>query len=177
MKINEVIVVEGKNDTKRLKLFFDCDTIETHGLGLSKETIDYIAEVNKSRGVILFLDPDSPGEKIRKTINEAIPNLKNAFVMKVDARTTKKVGIEHASKEVLEDALKHMFTYAVEDTSLSYSDYIALGLSGMDESALMREKLAKAFHLGKCNAKTMYKRLNMLGKTKEEIIEVLEEVN
>ena len=177
MKINEVIVVEGKNDTKRLKLFFDCDTIETHGLGLNKETIDYIAEVNKSRGVILFLDPDSPGEKIRKTINEAIPNLKNAFVMKADARTTKKVGIEHASKEVLEDALLHMFTYAVEDTSLSYSDYIELGLSGMKESAIRREKLAKAFHLGKCNAKTMYKRLNMLAKTKEEIIEVLEGVN
>lgn len=175
MKINEVIVVEGKNDTKRLKLFFDCDTIETHGLALNQETIDYIKEVNKSRGVILFLDPDSPGEKIRKTINNAIPDLKNAFVMKVDARTSKKVGIEHASKEVLEEALANMFTYKVEDITLSYEDFINLGLSGMNDSAMRREKLAKEFHLGKCNAKTMYKRLNMLGKTTEEILEVLKE--
>ena len=44
--IKEVIVVEGINDTKRLKQFFDVDTIETHGMGLSDKTIDFIKEVN-----------------------------------------------------------------------------------------------------------------------------------
>ena len=38
--IKEVIVVEGANDTKRLKSFFDVETIETHGLGLNTETIN-----------------------------------------------------------------------------------------------------------------------------------------
>ena len=42
--IKEVIVVEGANDTKRLKSFFDVDTIETKGLGLKKETIEYILD-------------------------------------------------------------------------------------------------------------------------------------
>ena len=63
--IKEVIVVEGVNDTKRLKSFFGVDTIETHGLGLKKETIELIKKINDKRGVILFLDPDTPGEKIR----------------------------------------------------------------------------------------------------------------
>ena len=63
--IRELIVVEGKNDTKRLKSFFDVDTIETHGMGLGKETIELIRKANEKRGVILFLDPDTPGEKIR----------------------------------------------------------------------------------------------------------------
>ena len=40
--IKEVIVVEGINDTKRLKQFFDVDTIETHGMGLSDKTIEFI---------------------------------------------------------------------------------------------------------------------------------------
>ena len=58
MKIKEVIVVEGKNDDLRLKQFFDCDTIITHGLGLDDKTIEMIKEMNDKRGVILFLDPD-----------------------------------------------------------------------------------------------------------------------
>ncbi|MBR4421464.1 MAG: toprim domain-containing protein, partial [Erysipelotrichaceae bacterium] len=66
--IREVIVVEGKNDTRRLQAFFDVDTIETHGLGLKKETIDFIRKVNEERGVILFLDPDHPGEKLRNIL-------------------------------------------------------------------------------------------------------------
>lgn len=172
--IKEVIVVEGTNDTKRLKSFFEVDTIETHGLGLSKETIELVKEANKKRGVILFLDPDTPGEKLRTRLNKEVPGCKNAFVLKEDARTKKKVGIEHADKQTLEEALNNLVTYSEDKESLSLEEYNDLGLSGMPDSVNKREKITKAFHIGKCNAKTMYKRLNMLGVTLEEIREVLE---
>lgn len=172
--INEVIVVEGKNDTKRLKSFFDVETIETHGLGLKKETVELIREIQNRRGVILFLDPDTPGEKIRSHLNSQIPGLKNAFLMKEDARTKKKVGIEHASKEVLEEALKHLVTYAEREETLSEEDFYELGLNGREDSSLKREQIARAFHLGLCNAKTMYRRINLLGLTYQQIAEVLE---
>ena len=84
-KIKEVIVVEGKNDTNHLKEYFEVDTIETNGLGLSKNTIELIKNINSKTGVILLLDPDTPGEKIRKRINEEIPNLKNVFLFKKEA--------------------------------------------------------------------------------------------
>ena len=171
--IKELIVVEGVNDTKRLKSFFDVDTIETHGMGLSKETIEFIRQAEKSRGVILFLDPDTPGEKIRKKINDAIPGLKNAFVLKEDARTKKKVGIEHASKEILEEALNNIITYTDEKKTLSLDEFYQLGLSGNKDSSLKREKIIKHFHLGKCNGKTMFKRLNMLGIEYKDLIEIL----
>ncbi len=171
--IRELIVVEGKNDTLRLQTFFDVETIETHGLGLNKETVDLIRRANEKRGVILFLDPDTPGEKIRRTLNEQIPGLKNAFVMKEDARTSKKVGIEHASKEVLEEALEHLVTYDEFKESLNQEDFYELGLSGMKDSKEKREKVSKAFHLGRCNGKTLFKRLNMLGIGREQIEEVL----
>ena len=167
--IKEIIVVEGVNDTKRLRSFFDCETIETHGLGLSKETIEYIKQVNNKRGVILFLDPDTPGEKIRNRLNKEIPNLKNAFVLKQDARTTKKVGIEHASKEVLEEALNNLITYSDSKESISQSEFYDLGLNGQNDSKEKRELISKYYHLGKCNSKTMFKRLNMLGVTYDEI--------
>ena len=74
--IQEVIVVEGKNDTRRLQSFFDVDTFETDGLALNKEKIELIRKLNEKRGVILFLDPDSPGEKIRQRLNSEIAGLK-----------------------------------------------------------------------------------------------------
>jgi len=172
--IKEVIVVEGKSDTKRLKMFFDCETIETHGLGLNKETLAYIKEINEKRGVILFLDPDFPGEKIRNRINEALPSVKNAFVLKEDARTDKKVGVEHASKEALQEALRNLISYQANVCSLSKEDFCSLGLSGQRDSSFKRDILSKKFHLGKCNAKTMYKRLNMIGLCKDEIKIALE---
>lgn len=171
--INEVIVVEGTNDTKRLKSFFDVETIETHGLGLKKETIELIKQVNDKRGVILFLDPDTPGEKIRNRLNSEIPNLKNAFVLKEDARTKKKVGIEHADKQTLEEALNNLVTYSDSKQSLTQAEYNSLGLNGNEDSVSKREILSKQFHIGKCNSKTMFKRLNMLGITKQDIEKVL----
>ncbi len=172
-KIKEVIVVEGKNDSERLKSFFDVDTIETNGLSINKETLEYIKEVNKKREVILFLDPDTPGEKIRKRINDYIPGLKNAFILKEDARTSKKVGVEHAGREVLEEALKNCITYCEIPEGLSPEDFYELGLSGKEDSAAKRDRLAKIFKTGKCNARTMCKRLNMLKIKKEDIEKVL----
>lgn len=171
--IKEVIVVEGKNDTKRLKEFFDCETIETHGLGINKNTIELINEINSRLGVILFLDPDTPGEKIRKRINDAIPGLKNAFILKEDARTKKKVGVEHASKEVLEEALLNVVTYTDKKESLSFQEFIDLGLSGLQQSQIKRNEVSKYFHIGKCNSKTMLKRLNLLQIKKEDIEKIL----
>ena len=113
--------------------------------------------------------PDTPGEKIRKKINDSIPNLKNVFLFKKDARTTKKVGVEHASKEVLENALKNIVTYKKNIETLSYDEYVKLGFVGKKDSASKRNKIANKFHLGECNAKTLYKRLNMLGIKKTQL--------
>ena len=168
-RIKEVIVVEGSHDEAKLKKFFDCDTIATHGLGLSEAKINEIEAINKTRGVILFLDPDAPGEKIRQILNQRIKGLKNAFIDKKDAHTAKKVGIEHADEKTLREALAHLLTYETEGYSLRWTDYLELGLAGGKQAALRREYLGRLYHIGKGNAKTMYKRLNMLKKDRSTI--------
>ena len=100
-KIKEVIIVEGKTDTQVLKELFDVETIETHGLALSQETLDYIKKVNDTRGVIVLTDPDYPGMKIRNMIKDVLPNSKHAFVKKKDAIGKNKVGIAEARKEAI----------------------------------------------------------------------------
>lgn len=176
MKFKEIIVVEGKHDTNTLKQYFDCDTIETNGSSIDKRTIELIRKAQHNRGVIIFTDPDFPGEKIRTTINQAIPGCKNAFIAKDKAKTTRKVGIEHASKEDLEEALSHLLTYGDIEQTLDYDDYIAFGFSGKENSAELREKIGRRLFLGKPNAKTLYKRLNMLQLHKEDVAELVNEI-
>ena len=74
-------------------------------------------------------------------VNQEIPGLKNTFLMKEDARNRKKVGIEHASKEVLEEALTHLITYTEKEESLSEEEFYELGLNGTADSAKKREIL------------------------------------
>lgn len=177
MKLNEVIVVEGKHDSQKLQSFFDVDTIETNGLHLSSEKIQFIRELHEKRGVILFLDPDSAGERIRNRLNTAIPNLKNAFIDKTKCRTSKKVGIEHANQEDLEAALSNVISYGdkIEDT-LRYDEYLALGFQGQEHSRALRKKVGNLLFLGECNAKTLFKRLNMYQINYEALSKIVEEL-
>ncbi len=169
MKIQEVIVVEGKNDTAVLKSYFDCDTIETHGTCLSESTLKLIEKMHEKRGVIIFTDPDYPGESIRKQINQRVKGCKNAFVAKEMAKTDKKVGVEHASKSVLEEALRNCVTFEERESTLTLQQFQSLGLSGKANSAALRDQVSRHFHLGHCNAKTLYKRLCMANIHYEEI--------
>lgn len=165
-KIKEIIVVEGKNDTNTLQSYFQCDTIETNGDTLNKNTLKRIEQAQKVRGIIVFTDPDTPGEHIRRQINERIPGCKNAFIDKKKARTDKKVGVEHASKEDLWQSLKNCVTFSSPIQSLSFEEFLDLGLMG---DSFRRNQVCQWFHIGPCNAKTCFKRLNGMNVTKKEI--------
>ena len=173
MKVNEVIVVEGKNDTNTLKSFIECDTIETHGTCLSKFTLDYIKKMQSIKGVIIFTDPDIPGNKIRSIINERIPGCKNAFLARELAQGKNKIGIEHANKKDIIDALNNHMTYSESINSISMEEYIDLGLSGGSGSKAKREFVCNQLYIGQANSKTMFKRLNMIGCTKNKLEEII----
>lgn len=176
LKLKEIIVVEGKNDTNVLKSYIDCDTIETHGTHIGEQVLKQIQLAQEKRGVIIFTDPDFPGEKIRSIINQRVPGCKNVFIEKAKAKTNKKVGIEHASKQDILEALKQSMTYTSDLLeTIHYEEFLALGLQGQKDSAKRREEIATILHLGKPNAKTLWKRLNMLQLEKKDIEKLLEE--
>lgn len=83
MKIKEIIVVEGRDDTARVKMAVDADTIETNGSAIGDTVIQQVRLAQETRGVIILTDPDFPGEKIRKTIAEAVPGCKHAFCQNI----------------------------------------------------------------------------------------------
>src|SRR5699024_3126241 len=133
MRIKEIIVVEGKDDTAKLKQFFDIDTIETNGSAIDQKVIDQIQHAQDKRRVIIFTDPDYPGQRIRHMIDQAVPGCKHAFLTKDEARAkhNKGIGIEHASKTTIEAALAKVYQLAMTEQSLiSRDDLIEFGLIG-----------------------------------------------
>lgn len=87
MKINEFIVVEGRDDTERVKTAVECDTIETNGSAINQDTLNVIRHAQETRGVIVLTDPDFPGDKIRHTIRDYVPGVKHAYLDREKAKT------------------------------------------------------------------------------------------
>ncbi|MCR6108810.1 ribonuclease M5 [Bacillus sp. A301a_S52] len=183
-KIKEMIVVEGKNDTNTLKNWFDCDTIETNGSAISLETIEKIRLALKKRGVIVMTDPDYPGEKIRKTIDQQVPGCKHAFLSKEVARDLRrrKIGIEHASKENLWAALeasKPSFSEEYDEGQINDVTRASLQRAGLIAGGLAkrrRELLGKELCIGYTNGKQLYKRLKQFRVTQEDFERALANV-
>ena len=69
-------------------------------------------------------------------------------------------------------------TYEVQvSETLSLKEFHALGLNGRNNSAQLREMLGNTLFIGKCNAKTLWKRLNMLGLSVKEVEHLLISMN
>lgn len=171
MKIKEVIVVEGKDDTTAIRLAVDADTIETNGSAINEETIIKIKRAQESRGVIVFTDPDFPGEKIRKTIAEQVPDCKHAFLSREEAteRNGKGLGVEHASPTAIKKALQgaQMMSETIME-EISTEDLVDAGLIGGNKAKERREKLGKLLRIGYTNGKQLHKRLMMFQISTEE---------
>lgn len=178
-KIKEIIVVEGKDDTVKVKQAVFADTIETNGSEISEETIEQIRLAQKQRGVIIFTDPDFPGERIRKIISEKVPGCKHAFLPRNEAiaKNGKGLGVEHASIEAIQAALSAVYeeTVAIEE-EITKNDLIAAGLIGEPRSKERREKLGIILKIGYTNGKQLHKRLNMFQIKKSLFLEAMLQV-
>jgi len=167
-KIKEIIVVEGKSDTNRLK---DCfgdtgvDTLETTGSALNEATIERIKIAEKKRGVIIFTDPDFNGNRLRTIIQKAVPEAKQAFLPRskaVPKHSDGSLGIEHAKDEDIKAALAAVYTKTDEPTvNYNHSDMVNLGLIGRPDSHQRRLSVGAELKIGYTNAKQFLNRLNM----------------
>ncbi len=181
IKIQEVLVVEGKSDTANLRRFYEVDTYETKGSAITDEDLERIAYLNELRGVIVFTDPDYNGERIRKIIMEAVPTAKHAFLNRDEAVPKSKnkgrsLGVEHASFEDLQKALSGVLGSYDDDNhfDITQSDLMRLGLLMGADSRQRREYLGEQLRIGYTNGKQLLKRLELFGVTLAEVEEVME---
>ena len=173
----QVIVVEGIHDEERLRSFIPgVETISVNGSEINDNCLKMLKELSKTRELVLFFDPDYPGQRIRNIIDQEIPGCSHAFIKKSDAisRNKKKVGVEHASKEVIIAALENVLTYQEHCSSLTTLDLFNLGLIGNKNSKALRDKVCDYYKIDYPNGKTILKRLNMLGLKVNDIKEVID---
>lgn len=177
MKISEIIVVEGKNDIFKVKRAVDADVISVSGQGINKEMIEYLKTLEKKRGIIVLMDPDGPGEKIRAIITNHIPKAKHAFISKDKALLNGDVGVENASIKSIKDSLKNLLTTGQIEGDLIMQDLLTYKLVATDNSRILRKKLSQYLKFGECNGKTLLKRLNMLNITKDKLENLMVKIN
>ncbi|MCQ2011225.1 ribonuclease M5 [Sporolactobacillus sp. STSJ-5] len=177
MIVKEIIVVEGRSDTEAIHRALDADTIETNGSRVSKRTIRAIQNAQARRGVIVFTDPDYPGERIRKIVSRAVPGCKHAFITRAEGQggTNESLGIEHASPRTILRSLEKVYTQFEEpEEQISMQTLRSLGLLGGKTSRSLREQLCELLNIGYANGKQLYKRLRMFQIAESDLRQALD---
>ncbi len=162
----EVIVVEGRDDSQRLIQTYgpQIKTIETNGSALSRQTLQQIVRAAETSGIIVFTDPDYQGERIRRLIQEAVPEARHAYLSQDQARAQRpgcSLGIEHAQAADIRSALAKVMTpqLANDLDRIPMSELMRLKLVGHSQARRNRQRVAQHFNLGHLNGKQLQKRL------------------
>lgn len=169
-----ILIVEGKNDYSRIKQIYpDMNIMITGGSAVSDEFLSNVKVLSKTHEIVIFTDPDAPGEKIRKKIQEVVPDASHIFINKKDAisKNNKKVGVEHASKTDLINALEKI-NRPSNNSNIDLEFLYDLGLLGEAKSKEKRAWLLDKLNIGYTNGKQLVKRLNLFGYNKDEIEEI-----
>lgn len=170
MKLKETLLVEGKHDAMRLARLVDATILTSDGTHLNARTLRLLDHAHQHEGLIIFTDPDSPGVRLRHQLSQRYPHAKHAHLSQGEARKGRKVGLEHASDDALIEALTHLMTPSQQNSSLTMSDLIDLGLSGQAEATQLRHRLSRLLYLQEASAKTFLKQCQRKGVSREDLI-------
>ncbi len=162
--IQEAILVEGRYDKIKLASLVDAVIVETNGFSIYKDAHKraFIQQLAAERGVIILTDSDNAGRQIRQYLASFLPaaQVRHAYIPDIYGKERRKavpskegkLGVEGVPAEVLLEALRDAgATEKVQKVSahprLSPADFMALGLSGGENSAALRRRLLKALSL------------------------------
>ena len=164
IKIDRVVIVEGRYDKIKLSSILDAVIIETDGFGIfnDKEKQKLIRKLAETKGLLILTDSDSAGFKIRSFIRGIVPNeqIKHAYIPDIfgkEKRKTEpskegKLGVEGVKVQVIIDALEKAGvlceeTEKNERREITKLDLYEDGLSGKPDSDALRKKLLKHLDL------------------------------
>ena len=193
LKIDQAIVVEGRDDVDAVSRAVDALIIPTHGFGITAETWGMIAKAYEEKGLVILTDPDHAGEEIRRRLTERFPESVQAHVARKDAITADDIGIENAEPEAIAIALEKALIRAgiiredgepgenqisapAETVFADMADLRDLGLVGTDGASEMRAELARSLGIGYGNAGAFVKKLKGFGIGLNELKEEIEKI-
>lgn len=161
IKLEPVILVEGKYDKIKLSQIFDTVILTTDGFGIfkQKDKLQLLRQLAESRGLLVFTDPDGAGFVIRNYLKGSVPKGKiyHAYIPdlygkeKRKAKGSKegKLGVEGVPDEVIIRAVEQSGALEPAVTArgnLTKANLYELGLSGSG-STVRRQRLLKELQL------------------------------
>ncbi len=171
-----IYIVEGQHDAMRLKQRFpQIRLLITGGSNIPSNVFEELEQLKqKGARFVLCLDPDSAGYRIRKRLEDFLGPCAHIHLQKEDCTDEKrgKIGVEHASDDVLIEAFKHIHTPNVSRETLNKEDYRLYCVYPRD-ARRNRWLIARHYHLPMGNAKAFYQTLNRHNITLNQIEEAV----
>lgn len=190
MRINEVIIAEGKYDEAAIKQVCDATVITTRGFRIFKdaELRKWIRDIAKKRGIIVLTDSDGAGFKIRQYIESFVDKkyIKNAYIPTIKGKESRKekpsaeglLGVEGVPKDVIISALEKAGATPSEFSGekITKTDLYAAGIYGKDNCVERKRALLSRLSLPLRLSNTkLVEALNMT-VTKEEFEQLVKEL-
>ncbi len=158
IKLKSAVIVEGKYDKITLENIIDTLIITTNGFSLFRdsEKRELIRTLAQRDGIIVMTDSDSAGRMIRSHIKQICPKgtVTNVYIPKLCGKEKRKekagkenlLGVEGMSKDIIKNALIASGVTLDEQPEkkekITKTDLFSLGLSGGENSSLMRQRLS-----------------------------------
>ena len=193
IKIEQAIIVEGKYDKIKLSSIVNAVIIVTNGFGIFKdeEKLELIRYYARKTGIIILTDSDSAGFQIRNHIKGAVKNVKiyNVYIPDIMGKEKRKVkpsaegklGVEGVEKKIILKAFENAGITASESSDnsipeMTKTDLYMLGLSGGNNSSILRKKLLAYLKLPSLlSANSMLEVLNTM-MSYDELKEIMDKI-
>ena len=178
IKLDKAVIVEGKYDKIRLSNFLDATIITTDGFGIFKneEKRSLIKLLAEKSGLVIITDSDHAGQMIRSHIKSFVKNgeIINLYLPALKGKEKRKskpsaeglLGVEGTPDEIITEALDRAgLVHKKEDKigrKIEKTDLYILGLSGRDNSSILRESLCRFIKIPSLPTNTLLDALNTL---------------
>ena len=164
IKIDKVIIVEGRYDKIKLSSMIDGIIVETEGFGIfkDKDKQKLIRKLAETKGIAILTDSDSAGFVIRNFITSIVPKeyITNVYIPDIYGKEKRKdspskegkLGVEGISAEILKEAFKKAGigvsqSETNERKKITLNDFFDDGLTGDTQSKRKRTDLLKKLDL------------------------------
>lgn len=157
-----VIVVEGTGDSSYLSSFICAEYVVLNGYDMPEDIIDYLKHI-KNRKILVMTDPDEAGFSIENRLKETGLKYQSRIV---DSRMCNKHGKHGVAECKKEEILRVLDSDLISTNpfkeSISQAEFNSFGFMNSQEK---RNEISEKLHLGICNSKVLFKRMNYNGIT------------
>lgn len=187
IRLDSVLLVEGKYDKIRLSNIVDATIMTTDGFRIfkDKEKLAMLRAVAEKNGIIILTDSDSAGQFIRSRLKSYIDPryIQNVYLPPISGKEKRKtkasaeglLGVEGTDDEIIKNALSRFESKREKGNPVTKADLYSLGLSG-DGSSALREAIKEKLSLPRAlSANALLDVINILYE-REEFIKIVEEV-